>query len=131
MRSLLLCLLLWCGPLAAQDRTAIETVISRQMEAFTARDEAAAFDFASPLIQRLFQTPEGFSAMVRQGYPMVWDNRDVRFLELREIEGFWWQKVLVRGPDGAAYVLDYQMVELADGWRINAVTLLPSPDLSV
>jgi hypothetical protein len=68
--------------------------------------------------------------MVQQGYPMVWDNSDVSFLELRDINGFLWQKVMVRDKNGNLHILDYQMVETSEGWQINGVQLLPGPDLS-
>jgi hypothetical protein len=67
--------------------------------------------------------------MVQQGYPMVWDNADVRFLDLRDVAGFVWQKVMIRDAQGALHLLDYQMIETADGWQINGVTLLPAPDV--
>jgi hypothetical protein len=60
---------------------------------------------------------------------MVWDNADVSFLELRDINGFLWQKVMVRDKNGSLHILDYQMVETAEGWQINGVQLLPTPDV--
>ena len=67
--------------------------------------------------------------MVQQGYPMVWDNADVRFLELRDVAGNLWQKVMVRDAKGGLHILDYQMIDTADGWQINGVQLLPAPDV--
>ncbi len=115
--------------LAAQDNAAIEGVIGDQLQAFNDRDVAAAWSYASPNIKRLFGNDGNFGAMVQQGYPMVWDNADVRFLELRDVSGFLWQKVMIRDAQGALHILDYQMVETADGWQINGVTLLPAPDV--
>ena len=51
---------------------AIESVISKQIEAFRADDFATAFTFASPNIRSMFGTPDNFGVMVRRGYPMVW-----------------------------------------------------------
>ena len=67
--------------------------------------------------------------MVRNGYPMVWRPDEFRFLELRDIDGRVWQKVLIRDEFGAVHLLDYQMVQTPDGWRINGVQVLRPPDV--
>jgi hypothetical protein len=113
----------------AQDSDAIESVIGNQLDAFNDRDVSAAWQYASPNIKRLFGDPGNFGMMVQQGYPMVWDNADVRFLELRDLGGMLWQKVMVRDAQGGLHILDYQMVETAQGWQINGVRLLPAPDV--
>ncbi|NOC83512.1 MULTISPECIES: DUF4864 domain-containing protein [unclassified Ruegeria] len=106
----------------------IEANISAQIQAFKADDFATAFTFASPSIQRLFQNPDNFGAMVRNGYPMVWRPSDIRFLELREIAGALWQKVMIADANGRVHILDYQMIPLEDGWKINGVQLLGNAD---
>ncbi len=108
----------------------IEANIAAQIEAFEADDFATAFTFASPNIQRLFQNPDNFGAMVRNGYPMVWRPSEVRFLELREIAGALWQKVMIVDGDGRVHILDYQMIEQENGWKINGVQLLGNSDPS-
>ena len=122
-------------PLAvvAQDAggsTAIETVISDQLADFNARDVPGAWEHASPTIQGMFGTPETFGTMVENGYPMVWDNSDARFFELREEAGALRQKVMIEDPQGRAWILDYEMIELPEGWKINGVQVLPAPDLA-
>ena len=113
----------------AQDAGAIEDVIGGQLQAFNDRDVNEAWQHASPNIKRLFGNPGNFGMMVQQGYPMVWDNADVRFLELRDVAGNLWQKVMVRDANGGLHVLDYQMIETSEGWQINGVQLLPAPDV--
>lgn len=108
--------------------TEIEANIAAQIQAFKADDFDTAFTFASPNIQRLFRNPENFGAMVRNGYPMVWRPSDFRFLELREIAGALWQKVMIVDGDGRVHILDYQMVQRDDGWKINGVQLLGNSD---
>jgi len=130
MRAFVLCLMLIClSPLAAaaQDtaEAGIETTIRRQFDAFLSDDVATAFTFASPTIKGMFGTPERFGAMVRNGYPMVWRPSDVRFLELRNVAGGLWQRVMVTDQAGRVHLLDYQMIETAEGWQINGVQLLP------
>ena len=113
----------------AQDAEAIEDVIANQLQAFVARDVQSAWAYASPNIQRLFGDAQNFGTMVERGYPMVWDNVDTQFLALREIAGNFWQQVMIRDVNGNLHLLDYQMIETPDGWQINAVQLLPSPDV--
>lgn len=112
----------------AQD-SAITGVIQSQLDAFLRDDFATAFTFASPGIRSMFQTPERFGLMVRQGYPMVWRPSDVRFLELETINGRLWQKVMITDAAGAVHLLAYQMVETSEGWQINGVQLLQAPEV--
>jgi len=132
MRQLLLSLVLLCLPvLSAQAQEArnpaIETVIQQQFDAFRAEDVGTAFSFASPNIKGMFGTPENFGRMVRNGYPMVWRPAEVQFLDLREVAGNLWQRVMVTDQAGRTHLLDYQMVETGQGWQINGVQLLPQP----
>ena len=128
MRQILFALILGLSqPVFAQDRPdqAIQSIIQNQITAFQADDFARAFTYASPNIKGMFGTPENFGLMVRRGYPMVHRPQTLRMLELREVEGTLWQRVLVTDQAGATHLLDYQMVETPEGWQINAVQLLP------
>ena len=115
-------------PAAAQE-VPIQNTIQSQIEAFRADDFPRAFTFASPAIQQMFGTPETFGAMVRQGYPMVYRPAEVQMMDLREVAGALWQRVRITDQTGAGWYLDYMMVETAEGWRINAVQILPAPDV--
>lgn len=117
------------APAFAQDAGAIEDVIGRQLQAFNDRDMQGAWQYASPNIQGIFGSPDNFGMMVQRGYPMVWDNVDVQFLELREIAGLLWQRVMIRDARGDLHVLDYQMIQTDTGWQINGVQLLPAPEV--
>ena len=105
----------------------IETTIQNQFEAFLLDDFPKAFTFASPNIKGMFGSPERFGQMVQNGYPMVWRPGEVRYLELREIAGNLWQKVFIRDQTGGTHVLDYQMIQTPEGWRINGVQILRAP----
>lgn len=128
--AIFVALWMWAIPVIAQDDRAIEGVISQQLEAFNARDVDDAWQYASPMIQGLFGTPGNFGMMVENGYPMVWTNNDVQFLELGDINGVLTQRVLIRDESGVAYILEYAMIETPEGWRINGVRVLPAPDLA-
>lgn len=115
-------------PALAQDEP-IRKTIQSQIDAFQVDDFSRAFTFASPTIKEMFGTPENFGAMVRNGYPMVYRPAEVQMMELREVAGNLWQRVRITDQAGAGCYLDYMMVETAGGWQINAVQILPAPDV--
>ena len=127
MRVFLASLLL-AFPAAAQE-TPIQDTIQNQLQAFQADDFATAFTFASPTIKGIFGTPENFGQMVAQGYPMVHRPAAVKMLQLREVAGGLWQRVMITDTGGRTHLLDYQMVEGTEGWQINAVQLLRAEGL--
>ena len=108
----------------------IQSTIGNQIEAFQADDFETAFDFASPNLQQLFGSSENFRSMVTRGYPMVWKPAEVRYLELAEVGGSFFQKVLIKDQDGIVHILGYRMLETDMGWKINGVQLLSKPDVS-
>ncbi|HBS50911.1 MAG TPA: DUF4864 domain-containing protein [Rhodobacteraceae bacterium] len=122
-------LMLMAGSALAQERE-IEEVIGAQIEAFRTEDVGRAFGYASPTIKRLFGTPGNFGRMVEQGYPMVWRPDEICFLDLREVAGNLWQRVQIRDRKGRVHVLDYQMVETENGWKINGVQILRAPGVA-
>ncbi len=119
-----------CLALPAQAQEApIQTTIQSQLDAFMADDFVTAFSFASPMIKGIFGTSDNFGTMVQQGYPMVSRHGAVQMLELRTVAGNLWQRVMITDNSGRTHLLDYQMIETADGWQINAVQLLPAQDV--
>lgn len=136
MRRTLIALLFLCATigaaraqadLPAADRSAIQGVITRQIDAFRHDDADAAFALASPGIQSQFGTPERFLDMVRRAYPAVHRPRVVEFTALRLSEGAVVQDVELVGPDGAFELARYTMErDSASVWRIAACTLVPS-----
>jgi hypothetical protein len=117
-------------PALAQEEP-IQKTIQSQLDAFQADDFARAFTFASPNIKGIFGTAENFGAMVKNGYPMVHRPAEVQMGELREVAGNLWQRVKIIDQAGRGHLLDYMMIETPEGWQINAVQLLPAPDIGV
>lgn len=128
MKRIVLAAILAAG-MAQADEGAIRGVIDDQIDAFRADDFAQAFTYAAPNIQSLFQTPERFGTMVRQGYPMVWRPGSVEYLGTERIGGRWVQEVLVTDGSGRLHLLEYSMVETGDGWKIAGVRLLEAPEI--
>ena len=135
LAALMLFLLLFPDRSTAGDADAAERpirdVISSQIEAFRLDDFTLAFDYASPTIRGMFGSPERFGRMVRDGYPMVHRPDTLRFGDLREERGLLWQRVIVTDAGGRMHLLDYQMIETGQGWRINGVVLVPAPEAGV
>lgn len=107
----------------------IEGVIASQLDAFKADDFVTAYGFASPMIQRLFGSPERFGQMVRQGYPMVHRPADIRYLDATRSASGVTQRIMVRDTDGVFHVLEYQMIEVDGSWQINGVRLVEAPQV--
>lgn len=120
----------WSAQADEAAKPAITQTIQQQLSAFQADDFEQAFSYASPMIKEIFRTPQNFGAMVQRGYPMVHRPSDVRFLELRDEAGQLIQKVQVTDASGQTHLLDYNMIELETGWKINGVQLLKSVGVS-
>ena len=118
------------APLAAQE-TDIEGVIGDQLRAFNERDVDGAWQYAAPNIQSIFRDPQTFGTMVQRGYPMVWTNRDVQFLDSKDFGVITRQVIRLTDSQGGFHFLEYQMIETPDGWRIAGVQILPPPDVGV
>ena len=117
--------------ISATDKAEFQRIITAQITAFRADDGPAAYDFAAPVVQNIFPTPEIFMAMVKQGYPQVYRPQSFNFTEaLIDSMGRPAQKMIVVGPDGKSYVAFYSMEKQPDGtWRIAGCTMLEIPGL--
>lgn len=111
--------------IADSDRAGIQSIIGRQIDAFRRDDGAAAYGFASPMIQTLFPTPDVFMEMVQTGYMPVYRPQSFTFGPLVDTPRGPVQRVFITGPDGAGYVAEYLLQQQPDGtWKINGVTLV-------
>lgn len=117
-------LLLAALPVAAQEAE-IRTTITRQLDAFQRDDWNEAFTYASPVLRKLFGTPERFRDMVLGGYRAVYRPQQVSFRELDLSGPRPVQIVFFIGPDGLAYLAAYEMERQEDGsWRIASVQMI-------
>ena len=129
MKHFFAAILIWVmatGAVKANDD--VRSVISSQIDAFLQDDFVSAFDFASPMIQGMFGTPERFGDMVRNGYPMVWRPADVEFLSVDERGGASIQNVMIKDASGKLFLLEYEMIETENGWLINGVRVQEAGD---
>ena len=108
----------------------IQGTINGQFEAFKVDDFDTAFNFATPRLQQMFQSPQNFQRMVTGGYPMVWRPAEVRYLDLRVENGAMIQTVAIVDAKGVRHLLDYRMEQTKDGWRIGGVQILEAPGVA-
>lgn len=112
-------------PVSAQEDQ-IQSVITKQLQAFQADDFETAFTFASPMIQGIFRDPARFGEMVRNGYPMVWRPADVQFGPMQTDGPRPVQIVYLTDGAGRLFEAQYEMIETEDGWEINGVAIRPA-----
>lgn len=132
MRAGILAVTLWITAAlgAHADPKEMQAVIDDQLSAFQQDDFAKAMQYASPVLQQYFRTPENFQRMVTQGYPMVWRPDTVRYLENRAEDGVHWQRVMIKDQQGKFHVLEYRMLEVDGEWRINGVRILDAAEFT-
>lgn len=116
------------APLFAQNAE-IEATIENQLQAFIADDFETAFTFADESIKRIFQNPDMFGNMVKNGYPMVHRPYSYEFQDLREVAGGLYQNVLIQDQAGKYHIAEYAMKATPEGWKIRGVQILPAPDI--
>jgi hypothetical protein len=129
VRLLSLLALSWFPPEAAQafsdaDRADSRVVIERQIDAFRRDDGEAAFAFAAPGIQALFHDPDGFMAMVRNGYQPVYRPKDYAFTSITETGEGLTDSVAITDLNGEAWTAVYTLEKQPDGsWKITSCHL--------
>ena len=134
--TFLLALFMLQQPATAQslsdaDKSAFQSIITGQIDAFRADDGARAYEFAAPMIRRIFPNPDMFMAMVRKGYPQVYRPQSYRFGEAGfSASGRPTQRLTIVGPDGISYEAIYTMEQQPDGsWQINGCAIVRAPEL--
>ena len=110
------------GSVPADD---IRNTINQQLEAFQRDDWGGAFAYASPVLQKIFGSPDRFRDMVLGGYRAVYRPKQVTFRGLDTSGPYPVQIVFFIGPDGLAYLAVYEMELQTDGsWRIASVQMI-------
>jgi Domain of unknown function (DUF4864) len=121
----------WAQSLSDSDRSAFQSVIEGQLQAFQTDDGAKAYGFAAPMIRQIFPNPDVFMSMVRKGYQPVYRPQSYKFGDAGfSASGRSIQKLTVVGPDGLTYEAIYTMEQQPDGsWQINGCALVRAPEL--
>tara|TARA_R110002124_G_scaffold36451_16_gene117502 strand:- start:4944 stop:5360 length:417 start_codon:yes stop_codon:yes gene_type:complete len=116
------------APAAAQDETAPwQATVTGQIEAFRARDSAAALALAGAGFRAQFDgKPDAFyAAVLATGYEPVVQSRSHSFGDFAMVSAtVVAQVVLLVGPDQGLYEALYQLENEPDaGWRVLGVML--------
>ena len=110
---------------AADDVATAQGVIRSQEQAFGRDDAEAAFSYAAPALQNVFQQPDIFMAMVRGSYAPVYRHKRFEFGEARATDGQIAQRVQIVDDDGVAWEALYTLQQQPDGsLKITGCTLL-------
>jgi hypothetical protein len=110
---------------AADDVAAARGVIRAQEQAFGRDDAAAAWSYAAPVIQGMFQQADVFMMMVQQGYAPVYRHRSFEFGEARVEDGVIAQRVHIIDANGEAWEALYTLEQQPDGsLKITGCSLL-------
>tara|TARA_Y100001960_G_C14583545_1_gene782011 strand:+ start:351 stop:752 length:402 start_codon:yes stop_codon:yes gene_type:complete len=118
-------------PLISGDFEDVQNTITSQLEAFKKDDFKHAFDYASPSIRSIFQTPENFAEMVKRGYPMVWRPKKVIFQTQKSFPEGRTQDVKIYDESDKAHFLRYFMSLTPKGWKISGVYILEKSEPTV
>ena len=122
---LLLALLAFTAPAAADDVAAAQGVIRAQEQAFAHDDAASAYSYAARSIHQLFPRADIFMTMVQNQYAPVYRHQSFELGEART-EGNWVaQRVHIIDANGEAWEALYTLEQQADGsFEITGCTLL-------
>jgi hypothetical protein len=122
------------SPVRAQDPDlAWQDVITSQVEAFRARDAAAAFSYAAETFHQTFATPQDFFlVIVSSGYAPIMDSKSHSFGEYKQFRADLVQQLVTFvGTDQKLYQSIYELALEPEGWRVTAVQLVQTPGVGV
>jgi Domain of unknown function (DUF4864) len=130
--------ILFTSPLRAEtisdsDKQAFRQIVTGQLEAMKSNDDVTAYNYAAPIIKGIFPTPEIFMAMVKRGYPPVYQNNGYKLgAVLPDGLGRPAVHVVISAIDGKRYEAVYSMQRQPDGsWKIAACALTELPGVGV
>ncbi len=99
----------------------VKKVISSQLMAFKEKNIEKAFSFAAPNIKRQFLNAENFGLMVKNGYPVIWRQKNYQFVKFSSSGTRSIQRVLFRSSTDALLTYDYLLEKFSNKWRIAGV----------
>lgn len=125
-----ICILLSSAASAIEegDRTALRSLVERQIDAFRRDDGATAFSFATPGLRQMFGDPERFMSMVRDGYRPVYRPRGYAFGPDRDAASGPELSLRIQDEAGADWDAVYSFEKDPEGaWRISGCRLVKAP----
>ena len=111
-------------PFDAATRTAIQSVITKQLDAFQHDDAKRAEAFATPAIQDRFPEPSKFFDMVKEHYAALLNPKSTAFGETAASPHGPLQKMTIVAADGTVWTAIYSFEQIGGEWRISACGLM-------
>jgi hypothetical protein len=112
----------------SDERSAIQSTIRKQLDAFASGNGARAYSFAAPSIKTQYPNPATFLSMVREGYAAVYRHKRAQFGELSEGGARRIQAVRLTDHAGGMWTALYTLDRQPDGsWLISGCTLTRAP----
>ena len=103
--------------------SAVQNVITRQLDAFQKDDGPAAEAFAAPAIKDKFPEPATFLAMVKEHYGALIHPKSTSFGEIVSSPHGPLQKMTIVAADGIVWTAVYSFEKVDGEWRITACGL--------
>lgn len=121
-------ILMTAGAFAADDydagtKSALQTVVSQQLEALGRGDGAAAETFAAPAIREQFPDPAKFLDMVKGHYGALIKPKSTTFTGVEPSPHGPLQKMTVVAADGTVWAAIYAFEKVEGEWRITGCAL--------
>jgi hypothetical protein len=113
------------APFTAADEKNVRIVVQAQLAAFAKDDAAKAFSFAAPNVQKAVGTAQGFMAMVRRDYPVVYRPASVAFLKPEGKNDQVIQRVQMADAGGGSWLAVYSLERQRNkAWRITGCVVV-------
>lgn len=113
--------------LSAADEKNVRAVVQGQLTALARDDARKAFSYAAPNVREAVGTAQGFLALVRRSYPMVYRPASVAFLKPESKDGLVIQRVQMLDDQGNAWLAIYSLQRQKDKtWRITGCQVVPN-----
>lgn len=118
-----------CTPALAEDpfdpatRSAIQDVITHQLDAFAHDDPKGAEAFAAPAIRSRFPEPDQFFDMVKKNYGALVHPKSTQFGEIAPSPHGPLQKMTIVAADGSVWTAIYSFQQVEGNWRISGCGL--------
>ena len=107
-------------------QTAIQSVITQQLDAFRRDDGTTAESFAAPGIRDKFPDPGGFMSMVKQSYGALVSPKTTTFGPIEATSLGLVQKLTIVDSKGQVWTAAYTMTQVDGQWRISGCFMLKS-----
>lgn len=113
--------------LSAADEKNVRAVVQGQLTALARDDASKAFSYAAPNVREAVGSAEGFLALVRRSYPVVYRPASVAFLKPESKDGLVSQRVQMLDDQGNAWLAIYSLQRQKDkAWRITGCQVVPN-----